>query len=182
MLKYLKKLQIIGLFILATVVIAIGSVPPSAQAMVTVPTPGIETQLPVELTPQITKIQCAKYAMMIKNIITSINNTLNEKIKYYEDKIQILYDQATTAFLAGDMTLYYSIMSQIDSLQNMLNQYITVTNQVLSVLNQALMEAQKKPCNIGLIKELITKALNLHKEAMMLCDKLIKALDALKQG
>jgi hypothetical protein len=171
----LKNIKMLGVSVLVAAMIAVGSIAPLSSAQIIEPKPMPQ----VEVSAQVSKIACQKYAQLIKGLIGSIKIMMEEKIKYYETKIQYLYDQAQAAFLAGDMDLYDSIMAQIDSLQTLLNQYIALTNQVLTILNQAYTEAIKNPCNIKLINELIKKASIIFKESKAICDKLMAALNAL---
>jgi hypothetical protein len=179
--KLTSKLNYTLSFIISFALIGVSLLMPISAAAQT-------TTNPVEPVPivmpdqqiQATKIGCKMYAMMIKNLIVKIKTMMEEKIKYYETKIQILYTQLEAAFLAGDMTLYDQIQSQIDALEALLNQFILLMNQTLATLNQALIEASKNPCNLALVKELIKKALGLYAQVKAICDKLMAALDALK--
>jgi Asp-tRNA(Asn)/Glu-tRNA(Gln) amidotransferase B subunit len=172
----------LGLFISTALMLTLVLAPINTAFAATDSTTGPNGEVPIVVVqnPQVTKIACAAYAKMIKNLMTQIKTIMGEKIKYYETQIQLLYTQAEAAFLAGDVDLYDSIMAQITSLENQLNAMISAFTATLNTLAIAYAEAIKNPCNLALVKELLKKALMQWKEAKLLCDRLMASLQMIK--
>jgi hypothetical protein len=177
----LKQTKLSFVAVIAFTVLAMGVLAPintsvNAQ-VVTTPNDGMvmidPMPTPLPVSPVLTKLQCKLYATMIKNLITKIKLMHEEKMAYFESQLALLYIKLEAAFLSGDVALYNSIQAQIDAIEAQINQLIYLYNQLMAVLNQALTEALKTPCNIQLVKSLLSKAMAYMKEYKILCDKIM---------
>ena len=173
-LKSIKSVSVIALTALTLTVSLLAPVTTLAQV---VPTGTESTNTTISV---VNKLGCKQYAMMIKNLMMKIKLMMETKTQYYETQIALLYTQAETAFLAGDIDAYDAIITQITALETLYIQVMNAYNQAYATLNLALIEASKNPCNLQLVKELIKKALAQFAEAKILCNKLTLALAALR--